>query len=91
MKNFIIIILLTNIVFGCSPDSDKGPKNISVDVSNIDAYVDQMALLNNKLKKRPNDISLLLQSANLALDNYDYSKALAPEFLAIPPPSYLNT
>ena len=77
MKNYLIIILLASTVFGCSPDSDKGPKNISVDVSNIDAYVDQMALLNNKLKKRPNDISLLLQSANLALDNYDYSKALA--------------
>ncbi len=77
MKNFIIIILLTNIVFGCSPDSDKVPEKAAVDVSNIDAYVDQMALLNNELQQRPNDISLLLQSANLALENYDYSKALA--------------
>ena len=77
MKNFIIIILLANIVFGCSPDSDKMPEKAAVDVSNIDAYADQMALLNNELQQRPNDISLLLQSANLALENYDYSKALA--------------
>ena len=77
MKKFIIIILLANIVFGCSPDSDKMPEKAAVDVSNIDAYADQMALLNNELQQRPNDISLLLQSANLALENYDYSKALA--------------
>jgi hypothetical protein len=50
MKNFIIIILLANIVFGCSPDSDKMPEKAAVDVSNIDAYADQMALLNNELQ-----------------------------------------
>lgn len=77
MKFFLCLSLLILIVSACSQESDQVTENSKVDVSNTTTYAAQMADLDKKLRSHPDDISLLLQSANLALENYDYPKALA--------------
>ena len=77
MKFFLCLSLLILIVSACSQESDQVTENSKVDVSKTTTYAAQMADLDKKLRSQPDDISLLLQSANLALENYDYPKALA--------------
>ena len=71
MKFFLCLNLLILIVSACSQESDQVTENSKVDVSNTTTYAAQMADLDKKLRSQPDDISLLLQSANLALENYD--------------------
>ena len=77
MKFFLCLSVLILIVSACSQESDQVTENSKVDVSNTTTYAAKMADLDKKLRSQPDDISLLLQSANLALENYDYPKALA--------------
>ena len=78
MKIGLYLISFLGLFIACTTDdyTETMKPNASKDSQSI-SYTDLRAVLDADLIKTPNNISLLVKRANLALENYDYSVAFS--------------
>tara|TARA_B100001115_G_scaffold181684_1_gene176358 strand:- start:1885 stop:3015 length:1131 start_codon:yes stop_codon:yes gene_type:complete len=76
MKNLLFSCSLIIVLFACVGEAEKAVESIgSLNVVSDESYAESKTRLNKILEASPDSISALLESASLALDNYDYALA----------------
>ena len=76
MKNLLFSCSLIIVLFACVGEAEKAVESIdALNVVSDESYAESKTRLNKILEASPDSISALLESASLALDNYDYALA----------------
>ncbi len=78
MKIGLYLISFLGLFIACSTDdyNESTSSDVLIDAPSA-SYGDLKAAIDTKLIKNPNDVSLLVNRANLALEHYDYPRAFS--------------